>query len=451
MKNTYLTEARARSYVLWLILSAVILSSACSSSSESGNFSLQTTSTNAALVEGNSAGLTLPIELMRTDEHSEPVELTIEGLTSMDDAFVSAAFSQSTLTPDNDSSSVTLMLSIADLPLMPHQRTFRVSASDGSIQANLDITVDVDPVNAPDVYILAGQSNMIGFSEEGTKQALVGQLDEPNRRIRQLNVSKNERDIFSTAESFRSVANNLGTPTITVAEDPLHMPLDPDSTMGKSESYIGLGLSFAKAALANTTKDIILVPTAWSGSAFCADSPANGQWNAVASDNPALGNTWLFDRAITRANLALQNSGGILRGILWHQGESDSNSDACAASYSANLELLVSEMRQQIQTDARGSNLRQSDSNIPFVLGTMSRGIDTRDDLSEFWPAKQIIDDVHRNIPNRVSFSEVSIHDDLTPANGYECGNTTCVHFGDDALREMGRRYYSALQRAAQR
>jgi hypothetical protein len=209
-------------------------------------------------------------------------------------------------------------------------------------------------------------------------------------------------------------------------------------------------LSFAKSALNNTSREIILVPAAWSGSAFCAPeiNGPPGQWNAGPTTDRALGNTWLFDRAVTRANLALQETRGILRGILWHQGESDSNA-ACAPSYAANLERLVRELRMQINTDARGGELRRADSNIPFILGSMSVGADETEDLSVFPADKQLVDNAHRNLENVTAFTAFSNHDDLTPANGYPCGNTSCIHFGAEALREMGSRYYAALLRAA--
>ncbi len=437
---------------LALLLSAMTLA-ACSSSSGPGNptgdFELRSLQENLILVEGDTAGLSIPLSLTRVNGHETSVELSIEGVTPDDEAFVSSSFTRLALTPNNDNSLAILTLAVADLPILAQQRSFRITATDGAEQHVITIDVDVQPVDAPDVYLLAGQSNMVGFSGDGTKQAFVGGFDEPNARILQLNVTPNNQDsIFLDADDFTSISTIVADPLVTVAEDPLHIPFD-NAFGGKTLDYIGLGLSFAKAALPNTSREIILVPAAWSGSAFCAnDQGPPGQWNAQATTDPALGNTWLFDRAVARANLALQTTGGILRGILWHQGESDAN-NACAGSYAANLERLAQEFRTNIDADARGGDLRRNDSNIPFVVGTMSRGIDERDDLSTFSAAKQIIDDAHRNLPNTIASGAVSNHDDLVPANGFPCGNTTCVHFGAEALREMGRRYYDGLLRAA--
>ena len=453
MKNPNTSGIGSRVLLGWLLFIVIALTAACSSSNKESvptAFQLTPLPVNVTLTEGDALGVSVPLSVTREDEHTAPILLSIEGETSEDEALITTGFNSSVILAGNDTSELVLSLDIADLPILAHQRRFNLMANDGIDTHEVTLVVNVVPVNAPDVYLLIGQSNMVGFSLDGTKNATLGGPDAPNSRIRQLNVTPNDQNnIFIDQVNFTSVGDNVGTPRITTAEDPLHVGLDPDSTTGKNHEYIGLGLSFAKAALPNTSKQIILVPAAWSGSAFCAPD-ANGppgQWNAQPTDNPALGNTWLFDRAVTRTNIAIQETGGILRGILWHQGESDINETACVQSYAANLERMVQQLRLSITPDARGGDLRRNDSNIPFVAGTMSKGVDERDDLSQFSPQKQEIDNAHRSLPTaHTSFSN---HDDLVPANGYPCGNTSCIHFGAEALREMGARYYEALLRAA--
>jgi len=429
---------------------------ACSGSGDSGSdgnsstgiFNLSTVEA-VNLVEGEPTGANIPITLVRSSGHNKTVTLSVTGVNSTDDRLITASYYPQQLGAGVNSSSVNLFLSIDDLPIMPQERKFYIDANDGTDSARTTVIVNVQPVNAPDVYLLAGQSNMVGFSGDGTKLANSGDPDEPHPRIYQLNVTKND-SVFSTRSDFIDEGKNVIVANqIVRAEDPLHIPVDPSNTSNKNHSYIGMGLSFAKAALNDTTQNIVLVPTAWSASRFCDDGGGPpGQWNAQSTSNPNLGNTWLFDRAVVRTNIALRESGGILRGILWHQGESDSNS-LCAGEYLANLERLAQELRLQINADRRGGDLRRPEANIPFVLGTMSRGIDERGDLSNFWSDKQLVDNAHRTIPSKVRHSEVTYNDDLVPDNGYPCGNTTCIHFGAAALREMGRRYYTALLRAA--
>ena len=209
-----------------------------------------------------------------------------------------------------------------------------------------------------------------------------------------------------------------------------------------------MGLSFAKSALPATTRNIVLVPAAWSGSGFCTDSSIDGHWNSSETGNPLLGNTLLFDRALVRVNATLEQTGGILRGIIWHQGEADSNA-SCAPFYQQNLISMVEAFRSRINQDVRGSDARGLQANIPFILGTRSRGSDERGDFSSLDDAKTIVDNVHRNIPTLVPFSGVIDSDDLIPANGFRCGEGSCIHYGAGSLREMGVRAYEALVRAA--
>lgn len=450
----------------WSVMAFVFLGvSACSGSDDepprtgagsgsnggvsAGDFILQSIAP-LNLVEGSADGVNIPIVLNRNNGHNRAVTVTIEGVSDEDERRVTFNTDQAQLSGTQSTGTINLNLAIDDLPIFSQQRTFNVSASDGTGTATLPVNINISPVNAPEVYLLIGQSNMVGFSGDGTKLAGPNGPDEPNPRIRQLNATKNNQfDVFTNEAAFTSVSSNvIDSARIVQAEDPLHVPLDPNNTSGKTVSYIGMGLTFAKEALKNTQNDIVLVPAAWSGSAFCTnDNGPNGQWNALETNDPNLGNTWLFDRAVARTNLTLAETGGILRGILWHQGESDSN-DRCSEQYLANLERLAQELRVQIDQDRRGPALRQGSANIPFVLGTMSRGIDANGDLSNFWPAKQTIDDAHRILPSKINHAALTISDDLTPANGFPCGNENCIHYGPSALREMGRRYYAALLRA---
>lgn len=440
-----------RQIAAWLVVASAVLLSACSGGGggSAAGFSLRSLSTSMDLVEGDASGLNIPLDLTRDLGHTDPINLSISGVTPQDSAFVSTAFSSSSLSASVDQSSVNLTLDVGVLPILEQQRQFVISASDGITTDELTITVNVKPVDRDDVYLLIGQSNMIGFGGDGTKQAGPGEPDEVNERIKQFNVTRNsEFEVFLNDSDYTDLDKNFRDPRITNAIDPLHIPVD-EFTMNKAEDYIGLGLTFAKQALPATSKNIILVPAAWSGTSFCDTSVAPAHWNALETSEPHHGNTLLFDRALARANHALNFSGGILRGILWHQGESDANTE-CAARYEYNLQTLVQELRTRIIPDMRGTAARGPDSDVPFVVGTMSRGADHRDDLSNYSPEKTIVDQVHRNIAQLVPSSAVSLHDDLIPANGFPCGNTSCIHFGTLALRVMGKRYYQALKEAAE-
>lgn len=444
--------ARLIASLLLLVLSACSASNSDDpevGDSSSGAFTIDNLAT-MTLVEGNVGGINIPVNITRNSDHNKTVELNISGVSDADSRLISMGVTPLPIQPGQNGSSINIRLAIDDLPIMQQQRTFYIDATDGTDTARTTIDVNIEPVDAPDVYLLAGQSNMVGFSGDGTKDASAGGPDEPNPRIYQLNVTANDsNEVFTSGANFTDVQSNvIEAARIIQAEDPLHIPRDPSNQNGKSLAYVGMGMSFAKAALNNTTKNIILVPAAWSGSAFCDNNGGPiGQWNAQDTSDPNLGNTWLFDRAVTRANIALAETGGILRGILWHQGESDSN-EFCANQYLANIERLAQQLRMNINADRRGGDFRRPDSNIPFVLGTMSRGIDEREDLSVFNQSKTLVDLAHKTLPSKITHAAITINDDLVPANGYPCGNTTCIHYGAGALREMGRRYYQSLLRA---
>lgn len=417
-----------------------------STSSTTGQFEIAS-GTVGTLVEGAEHALFIPLELQRSNGHDSSVTLRLEGDSALDAANMTVQFASSALVPGNDSSGMLLDLAIADLPLLPHTRHLTLIASDGIDESRLSIDVEVEPVDAPNIYLLAGQSNMVGFSGDGTRDAGPGGLDESDPRILQLNVSANDQvDIFTDTRSFTDPVANVIDPSITIAEDPLHIPRDRFGVDGaaKSLDYIGLGLTFAKQAANDSIRDVVLVPSAWSGSAFCdtGDTPV-GQWNPGDVDNPVLGNSLMFDRAVARTNQAIEMTGGILRGILWHQGESDARPD-CAPFYAENLQNLVHELRLNIDADRRGERLRRADANIPFVAGTMSRG----EEFAFFNGPKTMVDEATRALPDVVVHTGLSNHDDLVPP-AYPCGNIDCIHFGPEALREMGRRYYAALKAAA--
>lgn len=414
-----------------------------------GLFSLDLSNDNILLVEGTD--ITINVRVARSAGHSRLVNLAVEGQTQADETDLTWQFSDTQISGAEQSANITFSTDIGPLPIQRQVRTLRVLGTDGNSQAIVTVLrLEIAPTNRPDVYLLVGQSNMVGFSETNAKQSLPGELDAPNDRILQLNVTGNGITNFPTAASFKDPsAIAVPSPRLTVALDPLHDGFDTVIN-GKEGTHIGLGLSFAKRALSDTQSTIYLVPAAWSNTGFCKRDRPNFEgdlgWNAQPSTNAALSGTLLHDRAIARADLTLRETGGILRGILWHQGEADSDSAECARLYEENITALVASLRTNIIPDARGPSARGRDANVPFVLGTMSKG-----PPYDFQPApKQVVDGVHRNIESIVPFSAHVGLDNLVP-EAFPCGSGDCIHFGAAAYRDMGTRYYDFLRQAATR
>jgi len=418
-----------------------------SDSSNRSPFSLDILAGDYHLQEGGDS-LTLEVSLERSPGFEEPVSLSLSTESSLAAGKFDASFSQPVLSNGVLVSQLEIGLDIGVLPIGAGQRKLVVSGQSRDGFYSIGFIVDVTPVQRDDVYLLVGQSNMVGASEEYARQAGVGQTDEPHQRILQLNVAGNQLELYPDTVAWSDAGVNIQWPMFAIAQDPLHQTVDPVD-YSKNGTTVGPGLSFAKAALPYTSQKIILVPAAWSGTSFC-DSPGfPAQWNPDDTDHPMMGSTLLFDRAMLRINESLTKSGGILRGIIWLQGESDAVT-GCAERYEQNLIAMIEAFRSRIVPDARGMSARGRNSDVPFVVGTMSRGIDERGDYSTYNAAKDQIDLVHRSVMSLVPHTALSIHDDLTPANGYPCGYGDCVHFGAAAYREIGHRYYRALRSIAE-
>jgi hypothetical protein len=152
------------------------------------------------------------------------------------------------------------------------------------------------------LYLLIGQSNMAGRGTVEVQDTL------PNRHMLRLNPAGQWE----------------------VAQDPIHFD--------KSVAGVGPGLTFGKELAAQDTSLVIgLIPCAVGGSAISYWQP--GAFYPPTKTNP-------YDDAIRRARTAMQS--GTLAGIIWHQGESDSNPTGSAA-YAQNLTALITRFRQDLQ------------------------------------------------------------------------------------------------------
>ena len=234
------TRLRLEAAPIATFAALLLLLSACSSSNEDSDsllsapanatasgFTIRSQPTTLDLREGDSAGLDIPLDLTRSNGHTAEVNLSIAGVSPQDSAFVSTAFSSENLTTSTNQANVNLRLEVGVLPILEQQRTFIVTASDGVEVDQHTITVNVKPVERDDVYLLIGQSNMIGFGGDGTKQAWPGGEDEADDRIKQFNVTRNnEFTVFLQPEDYTDLDKNFRDPIITNAIDPLHIPVD---------------------------------------------------------------------------------------------------------------------------------------------------------------------------------------------------------------------------------
>lgn len=159
------------------------------------------------------------------------------------------------------------------------------------------------------VYLLMGQSNMVGRDTRGMDAQVA------NPRVLALNADGQW----------------------VVARDPLH------AKDGRIEPGVGPGMSFALEMLKADPKITVgLVPCAVGGTPL-------RRW-VKGGD--------LYDKAVSRAKVAAK--AGTIQGVLWHQGEADTSKKQDAESYEARLTQTFKDLRQ---------DLGQPD--LPVVVGQL--------------------------------------------------------------------------------
>jgi len=121
-----------------------------------------------------------------------------------------------------------------------------------------------------------------------------------------------------------------------------------------------------------------------------------------------------YDEAIRRAKVAMQS--GVIKGIIWHQGESDSKPEA-AKVHQAKLKELIARFRQDL-----------GDDELPFIVGK----------LGDFYvvknPDAELINEVLETIPLEVKNTA------CVDVSGLKHKGDV-VHFDTKSYRELGRRY----------
>lgn len=226
------------------------------------------------------------------------------------------------------------------------------------------------------LFLLVGQSNMAGR----------GEIE--------------DRDRAPIDHVFALDARGEWVPAL----DPLHWD--------KPSAGVGLGRSFAVEYLKrHPGASIGLIPAACGGSPIASWAP--GEYFDGTHSHP-------YDDAIARARRAAPS--GTLKGILWHQGESDRSPEQ-AARYEEALTALIQRFRRDLQAPK-----------VPFVIGQLGQFVGAGP-----WDAAGLeVDRAQRSVAAKLPLSAFVSSDELT-------SNPDNLHFDAASLREFGRRYALAL------
>jgi len=226
------------------------------------------------------------------------------------------------------------------------------------------------------IFIMVGQSNMAGRGQVEPADTL------SNRRI--LAVNKNNQWIY--------------------AKEPLHW-YEPNLT------GLDCGMSFANTLLNEIPAEITvgILPCAIGGSSV-------EQW---LGDSLYRG-VHLFSNFREKANLAKES--GIIKGILWHQGESNAKT-ALIPSYPDKLVALFSSFRNYIQNDS-----------LPIIAGQLGSYTQPPEQQMRWDSINTII----RIITLKDAFTEVIETKDLTQKGDK-------IHFDSKSQRMMGARFANEM------
>lgn len=225
------------------------------------------------------------------------------------------------------------------------------------------------------LFLLVGQSNMAGR----------GVVEEQDKVV-------NPRVLMLSKEG-----------TWVPAADPMHFD--------KPTAGVGLGKTFGEI-IAKATPDVTigLIPCAVGGSPIDTWKP--GVFYPATKSHP-------WDDMVKRVELALP--AGTIKGILWHQGESDAQA-GLAETYAAKLQDLVKRLRELVKSP-----------DMPFIAGQMGMF-----DGVPWSPEKVVVDQAHRDLPKQVP------HTAFVTAEGLQHKGDK-VHFDSKSFRELGKRYAAAF------
>lgn len=220
-----------------------------------------------------------------------------------------------------------------------------------------------------ELYLLIGQSNMAG------RGAIDAESEKTSANILMLDKSNN----------------------MVIAKDPLHFD--------KPYAGVGPGLSFAKAMLEGQKNTKIgLIPCAWGGSPI-----------KVWSTGAKYFENFPYDEAIARTKIAMQK--GELKGILWHQGESNNDAEK-SKIYFEKLKELVANLRRDLNTP-----------HLPFVAGEIGR-----------FNKEDYINTIVNRLPDEVEHTAVVSSEGLVDKGDH-------LHFDSASARELGKRYAKAMDK----
>lgn len=319
----------------------------------------------------------------------------------------------------------------------------------------------------PIVFVLSGQSNMEGQTNYGKNQNDTSYLD---KAFEDLSITDGEAcktGIESVLTSFygngygelsRDNYNTGGQsnanqqPHASNTEDKIKGKFLPTKIgMGHSDSQMGpeLGCAYALKDQATKEKPIYFVKMASSGSGFAqSGSSAEGKnWEVKTADGTVVEHNLYSDflKPFLKNNLDwIEEETGkkpVIKGWLWHQGESDGGEKAKRDAYARRLADMIEAFRTDfaeysVKDDAEGKKIAFIDG-MTFEGGTMLAGADDAKALNEIKLAAADAND-RRYIVDTYA-NEEHVEANLLKVSGD--GSTQGVHYNTKDSFRLGMAY----------
>lgn len=254
------------------------------------------------------------------------------------------------------------------------------------------------------IYLLFGQSNMAGG---GASSNIISQDCDTNSRVKVL--------AFCDCNSLTSVCGNKypgkrTKDTWYTAFPPLHI----------CSEGVSPGDWFAKTMLDSIRSDIKigLIPCALSGQALKVFTKGGSNFNIPTWAHPTLGNSSPYAWMVQRCKIAQQS--GVIKGILFHQGESGSGAGSWV------------DMAKQIFNDLKAD--LGLDSKTPVIVGELRQS------------AGSCCASFNTNIQ---TLANTYPYCGLASSAGLPSNGVDPYHFNSAGMRELGKRYAQAFLKLA--
>ena len=231
-----------------------------------------------------------------------------------------------------------------------------------------------EPDNTVDVFVLSGQSNMEGSTyfdhNKGWLQKACDKLE-----LDSTPMFNGYENILTSYYGYYPYGGTV-TPHASNKTDPMAGEFQQTKVgMGNTDQYMGPEIGIAEALKERATSDrpIYLIKCAFSGSGFAKDDP-----NWILEGDPRTDHKYnakknLYENKVkifTENNLELITATGkepVIKGFLWHQGESDSGNEK---TYEYSMKALIQRFRDDFAEYAPDKNGEK----IAFIDGYIYDG-----------------------------------------------------------------------------